>query len=228
MSDQEKGYEPPGWLLTYGDMVTLLVTFFVMLISLSTINVDKYKKTMSEVQKTFVGDGGEFLLEDGTSPLENLFERDFDVPETPEMEEPIENFIDAEEAYRYLSNFLNESKLAKYISIEDIKIGCRIHIPLSLCFEKGASVVKREAHVVLMELGAALRGIRGKIMIDANTGRGIQTGREEADLSVDRAANICDFLVTREHIEPHRVAISGYSGVYAPGNDTIGIILLKK
>lgn len=28
MSDEEKGYEPPGWLLTYGDMVTLLVTFF--------------------------------------------------------------------------------------------------------------------------------------------------------------------------------------------------------
>lgn len=228
MSDEEKGYEPPGWLLTYGDMVTLLVTFFVMLISLSTINVDKYKKTMSEVQKSFVGDGGEFLLEDGTSPIENLFEKDLDTLESPENEEPIENFIDATETYHYLSNFLKESKLAKYISIEDIKIGCRIEIPLNLCFEKGESMVKREAHLILEELGTALRSIRGKIIIDTNVGMAIKPNAEEADLSIDRAASICDFLVTKENIEPQRVAISGYSGAYANENDTIGIVILKK
>lgn len=228
MSDEEKGYEPPAWLLTYGDMVTLLVTFFVMLISLSTINVNKYKETMLEVRKTFAGDGGEFLLEDGTSPMENLFEKDLETIESPETEEPIENFIDVEETYHYLSNFIKESKLAKYISIEDIKIGCRIEIPLDLCFEKGESMVKRETHTILEELGIALRSISGKIIIDTNVGMAIKPDTEATDLSVDRAANLCDFLVTKENIESQRVAISGYSSAYANENDTIGIIILKK
>jgi len=228
MSDEEKGYEPPAWLLTYGDMVTLLVTFFVMLISLSTINVDKYKKTMSEVQKTFVSDGGEFLLEDGTSPVENLFENDLDAMESFEMEEPIEDFIEPEETSNYLSNFIKESKLAKYISIEDIKIGCRIEIPLDLCFEKGESIVKKDAHTIFGELGTALRSIRGKIIIDTNAGMAIKPDTEESDLSIGRAANICDFLVTKGNIEPQRIAISGYSGAPADKGDTIGIIILKK
>ncbi|GAN34538.1 MAG: hypothetical protein DYG83_16380 [Candidatus Brocadia sp. AMX2] len=228
MSDEEKGYEPPGWLLTYGDMVTLLVTFFVMLISLSTINIDKYKKTMLKVQKTFDASGGESLLEDGTSPIENLFERDLDPLEGSEMEEPLENFIDDEETYDYLSNFLKESKLAKYISIEDIKIGCKMEISLDSCFEKGESMLKREAHTILEELGVALRSIRGKIIIDANIGMAVKPGTEATDVSIDRAANISDFLIIKENIEPQRVAISGYSGVYTNENDTIGIVILKK
>jgi flagellar motor protein MotB len=229
MSDEEKGYEPPAWLLTYGDMTTLLVTFFVMLISLSTINVDKYKKTMSEVQKSFVGRGGEFLLEDGTSPIENLFEKDLDTLESLEMEDPIEDSVNTEDTYNYLSNFIKESNLARYISIEDIKVGCRIEIPLNLCFEDGESVVKREAHTILEELGEVLRNIGGKIIIDTNVGMAIKRNAEETDLSIDRAASICDFLVTKEDVEPQRVAISGCSSAYGNGNnDTIGIIIVKK
>lgn len=228
MSDEGKGNETPLWLLTYGDMVTLLVTFFVMLISLSTINVDKYKKIMSEVQKTFVGDGGEFLLEDGTNPLENPFENELDTLESPEVAEPIEEFVDTKEMYHYLSNFLEENKLARYVNIEDIKIGCKIEIPLNLCFEMGESTVKREAYPILEELGTALRNIRGRIVIDTNMGTAIKPGMVETDLSVDRSASICDFLMTKEHIEPRRVAIAGYSSTYASKDDTIGIIILKK
>ena len=54
---KKKGYEAPAWLLTYGDMVTLLATFFVMLISLSTLNMDKYKKVNWDPNRKSV-DGG--------------------------------------------------------------------------------------------------------------------------------------------------------------------------
>ena len=228
MSDEEKGYEPPAWLLTYGDMVTLLVTFFVMLISLSTINVDKYKKTMSEVQKTFSGDGAELLLEDGASPVGNLFEKDLDAMESFETEEPVEEFIEPEETYDYLSNFIKESKLANYITIVDIKIGCMLEIPMDLCFERGESTLKREAHLILEKLGASLTIVRGKIIIDAAAGMAVKSDTAETDLSVNRAANICDFIATRGNIEPQRISISGYSVASAKKDNTIGIIILKK
>ena len=71
MADDQppKGYECPAWLLTYGDMTTLLVTFFVMLISLSTINVNKYKDVMKKVQSN-MGVGGEEILEGSKKPFE--------------------------------------------------------------------------------------------------------------------------------------------------------------
>ena len=39
LEKQEAGAEP--WMLTYGDMVTLLLTFFVLLFAFATIDVQK-------------------------------------------------------------------------------------------------------------------------------------------------------------------------------------------
>src|SRR5574337_438662 len=89
------GHGGPVWLLTYCDLITLLVAFFVMLISFSTINVDKYKKDIPKIEesfdserwtdrfngvfdegemvkdeKPFAGQSGEYLLEGGRRLLE--------------------------------------------------------------------------------------------------------------------------------------------------------------
>ncbi len=232
MSDEEKGYEPPGWLLTYGDMVTLLVTFFVMLISISIINVDKYKKTMLEVQKTFEGgSGGEFLLEGGKSPVENPFEQDMHIPESYEIEEQTENATEhGEDTYQYLSHFIKESALVKYINIEDIKIGCTLKIPVDLCFEKDDTLLKRGSFVILRELGTLLRVMKGKIVIDANLGKAIKPKEtEETDLATERAVNMLNYFINRENIEPQRIAIAGYNtSSKIDGEDTIRILVLKK
>ncbi len=48
---QEEG--APAWMVTYGDMVTLLLCFFVLLFSMSEIKKDKLKKTMRAFQAQF-------------------------------------------------------------------------------------------------------------------------------------------------------------------------------
>lgn len=250
MSDEEKGYEAPVWLLTYGDMVTLLVTFFVMLISLSTINVDKYKKTMSKVQETF-NRGGENILDGGKKPIENFMKKDVSESESPltketmtinldhelisgistyELEEPNENPVDPEMVYHYLLSHIKEGALSKYIDIEDIKIGCKIKIPRDLCFQGDDSQLKREAYIIFRELGAVLRTMKGKIVIDTSLGKIVKpTVTGETDLSIDRAINIFDFLVNKENLEPAKIAIAGYNKTSAlDDEETIGILILKK
>ena len=150
MSDEEGGssggHGGPVWLLTYCDLITLLVAFFVMMISFSSINVNKCKEDLPKIEGGFTG-GGEYMLEGGTSPVENLFEKDMDVLESPEAEEqPVESQLRPEEMYNYLSGFVEESGLKKSIDIEDVKIGCKIKIPVDSCFEKGESVLKRSIY----------------------------------------------------------------------------------
>ena len=225
MSDEEGGgggHGGPVWLLTYCDLITLLVAFFVMMIAFSTINVNKCKEDLPKIEGGFAG-GGEFLLESGTSPVENLFEKDLDVLESPEAEEqPVESQLEPEEMFNYISGFVDESGLKKSIDIEDVKIGCKIKIPVDLCFEKGESVLKREAYVIFDKLGIVLRILRGKLVIDTNMGK----AEKEIDLSINRAANICEFLVIKEDIEPQKIAISGYRVAEAEEN-TITMMIFK-
>ncbi|HHT9114214.1 MAG: hypothetical protein HZA47_06580 [Planctomycetes bacterium] len=226
MSDEEGGssggHGGPVWLLTYCDLITLLVAFFVMMISFASINVDKCKEDLPKIEGGFAG-GGEFLLESGTSPVENLFEKDLDVLESPEAEEhPVESQLEPEEMFNYISGFVEESGLKKSIDIEDVKIGCKIKIPVDSCFEKGESVLKREAYVIFDKLGIVLRILRSKLVIDTNMGK----AEKEIDLSIKRAANICEFLVIKEDIEPQKIAISGYRVAEAKEN-TITMMIFK-
>lgn len=225
MSDEEGGgggHGGPVWLLTYCDLITLLVAFFVMMISFSSINVNKCKEDLPKIEGGFAG-GGEFLLESGTRPVENLFEKELEVLETPEAEEqPVERQLEPEEMFNYISGFVEESGLKKSIDIEDVKIGCKIKIPVDLCFEKGESVLKREAYVIFDKLGIVLRILRSKLVIDTNMGK----AEKEIDLSINRAANICEFLVIKEDIEPQKIAISGYRVAEAKEN-TITMMIFK-
>ncbi|MDN3514238.1 MAG: hypothetical protein NG747_07550 [Candidatus Brocadia sp.] len=252
------GHGGPVWLLTYCDLITLLVAFFVMMISFATINVDKYKEdipkieesfdptywadrfsgvfdegTMEKNDKPFSGRGGESLLNGGEKPLEALYEKDLEMLEASETERQIETEkpIRSEEMYYYISNFINEGGLAKYIDIEDVRIGCKIKIPVDSCFEKGESTLRKEAHELFGKLGIILRMVRGKIVIDANVRRSLKPNGEfikKDNLSVDRASNICAFLVTREDIEPQKIAISGYHVVDENEENLINIMIFKK
>ena len=223
--DEEKGYEPPPWLLTYGDMVTLLVTFFVMLISLSTINMDKFKKNMLKVQESLDPDKISFL-EDNRLLAEDPIENEVDIEESIEsleMEKQIENVIDPEDMYNYIQEAINQSELSQFVDIEEIKTGCKLKIPTHLCFEEGESDLKRDAYATFDKLGTILQIVRGNIVIDANT----EKVTKEIDLPINRAATICEYFMAKEDIEPRRIAILG-NRTNANNEDTIEITLLKK
>jgi chemotaxis protein MotB len=62
------------WLLTYSDMITLLMALFMVLFSISSVNISKYKSLQQSLQDAFSGrvlKGGKSVLEsgsDGKSP----------------------------------------------------------------------------------------------------------------------------------------------------------------
>lgn len=65
----------PAWMTTYGDLVTLLMCFFVLLFAFSTIDSKKFQQFMNSFQ------GGAGVLNEGTSLVEDEYVFD-GMPET--------------------------------------------------------------------------------------------------------------------------------------------------
>ncbi|MCR4319398.1 MAG: hypothetical protein NUV74_03560, partial [Candidatus Brocadiaceae bacterium] len=160
------------------------------------------------------------LLDDNRLLAENSIENEMDAAESIESFETEEQ---PENVYNYVLNFINEGELSRFVDIEEIKTGCKLKIPAHLCFEKGESVLKREAYATFDKLGAILQIVRGNIVIDANT----EKVTKEIDLPINRAATICEYFMAKEDIEPRRIAILG-NRTNANDEDTIEITLLKK
>ena len=65
---EEGGME--RWLLTYADMITLLMALFMVLFSISSVNISKYKSLQRSLQDAFSGKvlkGGDSILNQGAA-----------------------------------------------------------------------------------------------------------------------------------------------------------------
>ena len=53
MADDDGGGGAPAWMTTYGDMITLLLCFFVILLTMMEMKKDKVTRTSRQFQKQF-------------------------------------------------------------------------------------------------------------------------------------------------------------------------------
>ena len=72
MDDEEVKCEPgaPGWVVTFGDMMSLLLTFFILLLSFAKLEKSKFKVFAISMQKAFGVDNvtPKQTFKDGRSP----------------------------------------------------------------------------------------------------------------------------------------------------------------
>src|ERR1700704_1845464 len=57
------------WLLTYADMITLLMALFMVLISISSVNISKFKTLQQSLKAAFSGSilpGGKAIMQSGS------------------------------------------------------------------------------------------------------------------------------------------------------------------
>lgn len=70
---ESEGLKGDEWLGTYSDMVTLLLTFFILLYSMSSVDSEKLKQLSKAFNQVMVGTKGDSILQydlyDGEVPL---------------------------------------------------------------------------------------------------------------------------------------------------------------
>ena len=206
----KKEINKDAWLNTYADMITLILIFFVLLFSMSTIDAAKYKQLVEQFNPAAVYEStGTATESDGaTSPNEDI---------------TVEEIVDLEDLYQYLSQYTKENGLDDAVSIEKNDSTVAIKFMSSIFFEPDSSRIKAGGQQVLVDIGLAFKAVEPtikSIRIDGHTAQA-DSPVDDRDLSSSRANEVLRFLQNGYITDPSKLLSVGF-GQYRPiaPNDT--------
>lgn len=213
--DEPKGDE---WLATYSDCVTLLMTFFVLLYAMSSVDENKMRALSQAFRTVMAGEAGDTILEyslyNGDVPLIGG-----EIPTDTIDGEKIE-----ESMYYQVSKFVDEHDLEAVVDIIETDLGVAIQLRDNILFETSKSDLRSESKEILDSISGLISSLNNNIVVEGHTdNRPINTAEFPSnwELSVDRAVNVVRYFVENGKIDPKRLSATGY-GEFQPivDNDT--------
>lgn len=231
---EKKINNTPSWMITYSDLVTLLLCFFVLLFSFSEINAQKFQVIMSSFQNSLgILDGGKTIDESELTNLNRLIE-----DKTSVGKQEIEDFKRFKDL---IDEYAKERGLDTKIHVELEERGLLIRFMDSVFFDPDDAEIKPESKKILSFIGDILNRDEfadKHIKVEGHTDN-VPTFKYETnwELSAMRATNALRYLVEKENVKGDRISSAGYS-YYRPiaSNDTaegraknrrVDIIILK-
>lgn len=188
----------PAWMATFSDLMNLLLCFFVLLFSMSTMEESKWQELVASMSNTFsvfdsgataIGDG--ILISNGVSQLNELdkyinstgklsdaespedktqeYEKSGDIEILQEALEE-EQLKNNEELSELIEEAVSESNLSDQIDISFTAQYVQLTMKGALLFDSGSSELKEESLEVLDKVGVILqRYAQGTIEIEGHT-----------------------------------------------------------
>jgi chemotaxis protein MotB len=209
----------PMWMVTFGDLMSLLLCFFVLLLSFSEMDRQKYKLVAGSLAQAF---GVERQTKSNESPKgATMVALSFDQDLVPKFRQA--EYI-AMQAMEALGEELKKALEGKLKGLEDkveIEVNGNqtiIRLQGGATFDSGQADIKPQLIPVLEEIGLRLKGNEGDIIIAGHTDNvPIYGGPFETNLklSIARAAEVAEFMIKRVGIAPARISTMGF-GEYRP------------
>ncbi len=212
----------PGWMATFSDLVTLLLTFFVLLLSFAKTESAKYEAALGSIRNAFGGNvlkHGE-VIQRGKSPD--------DSPTMLESQEPIKPFpIDfltmegildkheinreSDETLKIARQDLNDFNLSENVDVYEMKEGIKIAFKDKIYFKEGSVVPTNVNIEVYDRLVNLLNEKNWTIYVLGHASRGeIGAGSIDAfELSAKRASAVARNLI-KQGVRPEQVTTTFY------------------
>jgi chemotaxis protein MotB len=201
----------PGWLATFSDLCTLLLTFFILLLSFAKTETAKYEAAIGSLRNAFGGNvlkPGE-VMRPGKSPNDAPTMIDSDMPAKPFPIEFLtaEGLLDKHEINRssdtqlnQLKKMLADNELAESANVYEMPETIMVRMKDNILFRKG-SVGIDEINVLIFErLIKMMRENNWNIMIEGHAEAGEVAQKDGGDaysLSSQRALAVSKSLIQR-------------------------------
>jgi chemotaxis protein MotB len=193
------------WLLTYADLITLLLAFFIILYSMSKIDAEKFREVTTALRSILRGTGPLSLPPDSRFADDESGNGDFKLGDLGVLRYEIETGLE-------------KLGLSDNITATLDRRGLVIRVSESTFFDLGSADLRMEAMDVLDLIAGFLLRIPNHIRIEGHTDNlPIQTSRYPSnwELSVNRATVCVRYLIVKHQFPPARISALGY-GEYRP------------
>jgi chemotaxis protein MotB len=235
----------PGWVMTFADLMTLLMCFFVLMLSFSEMDVAKFKQLAGSMQEAF-GVQAEIevrTIPKGTSIIAQEFSpgrpertilnevRQFTINSTrnslnvgqEKLAELIEQEAQAKRQVEILSELLADEIEAGKLLIRQESTDVIVQILEQDSFPSGSARLEPRFLPTLAKIGELLAGLPGALTVSGHTDNvPISTSqyRSNWDLSAARATTVAHELL-KTSIDPERLMITGHADTQPrAANDT--------
>jgi len=201
------------WLLTYSDLITLLMIFFVVMYSLSSINARKFQAIAMSLASA-MGGGRSVLNQPGASiaGVSGGPTDEFDAAK--EMAE----INDLERIRLELQNFIDQNGLGGKVTVKVEERGVVLSFQDVALFPLGSADLTPNAREMIGKIGRILAKTSQYLRVEGHTDNlPINTRQYPSnwELSVARATSVVQELIRVVNITPERLSATGY-GEYRP------------
>ncbi|MBF0213417.1 MAG: flagellar motor protein MotB [Magnetococcales bacterium] len=193
----------PAWLLTFGDLMSLLLTFFILLISMSTTDKVKFKEAAGSLRDAFGVQRVQQIipLPTGEDFLATEFQQEVILVHIKEkLQLILENNIDAGEA--------------EIVALDE---GFLLRFDHELLMGSGTHKLRPEAKPILLQIASLIKDLPNQVRVEGHTGDEPPPSRyaNNWEFSAFKAAAVVDFLATEGSVDPRKLQVRAM-GAYAP------------
>ncbi|MBE5895042.1 MAG: flagellar motor protein MotB [Lachnospiraceae bacterium] len=233
----------PAWMATFSDLMNLLLCFFVLLFSMSSVDAKKFDEVAASFSQTFsvftagalsIGDG--LLISNGVSQLNELDEyinSTGKAQEETEEQDPLadstlegaletvegEMLAESEELAERVGEAISEAGMDELIEMEYTSQYVQLTLNGALLFQSGSAELNPEAEEVLTQVGIILERYSESIIeIEGHTDSvPINSAMYPSnnELSDARALAVFYFIIENTNLDPAMIKHSG-RGEYCP------------
>jgi chemotaxis protein MotB len=215
------------WLITYSDLITLLMVFFIVMYSISEADKDKYLVLKSSLQRALNGDsspkvslaeksGGDALLESprssGPDGLTSSAAGDLAIsPLDAAADLPDGEKIDR--IRRAIETLARERNVGEYVDVFVNDEGIVVSLSGPILFGSGRAELKPEGTLFLDAVADVVRDWPNRLRVEGHTDNvPIESDIYPSnwELSSARAVVVTRYLAEQQGLDPRRVGAAGY------------------
>ncbi|MEM8816423.1 MAG: flagellar motor protein MotB [Pseudomonadota bacterium] len=222
----------PAWVMTFADLMTLLMCFFVLLLAFSEMDVAKFKQLSGSMKEAF---GVQAEVEVKTIPKgTSIIAQEFS-PGKPEptpmnmvkqftidsnrntldaLDRELKEIEETRDHARRLRLALREEIEAGSVSIRTEGMKVIIHIMERASFDSGYAEVRAEFMPVLQKISGLIDNASGDVTISGHTDNvpiSNDRFRSNWDLSTSRAVSVAHELLDVSSIDAEKVTVTGHA-----------------
>ncbi len=205
----------PLWVVTFGDLMSLLMCFFVLLLSFSEMDRNKYRIVSGSMKNACGIQRKKPVFESpkGQKMISREFDQAIVLVKVQDLVDPIIRELEAE---------FKKFKESVEIEVDEDEVTIRMMGEAS--FDTGSATLRDEFVPLLAKIGEVLSKTRGEIIFAGHTDNVPLIGGKYGSnlgLSMARAGSVAEYLLKSTSIDPRRISTMGF-GEYRPleSNDT--------